>query len=626
MERGKVNKTRAELKGMREGGQDKLAAFGNWMPKLVAEVRKNKKFKKLPIGPLGSLIKITENTDKALARAVEHELSGLLTAFLCDSSADQRELFAMFGRLRLPFKPVVFTCPFTTERHNVSHACVRSDRFTTLIECLDIEDSNVFNRVVDSAALERILYIPSTQEAQNLLGSPVSVPQNLYFATVANTHQYYPAPNYRAYHRDDKSRGLLKANLAELIIQREDQLKEEEAGVERVERAIKQTSEEKISHGKMIDAEESKLRLINNKICDLNNKLGALRNEDENEAPVDIAALGDDLDLKKEQMEEIDRKLEAVTEELNQAQEQAMAAKNKFNEAGEENRNKRENIEPMNEELSTVETGIKKAKRDKDHYAVKKEEYKKHIVEMEELMAGKKASLDDLESKARMWAVERVPSRKKVDSLAREITKMEESMKKQEETQEPRELVTQKFESLTVIYGKAQGQVKYMEKTVEYLGTMLGKRKSGFKFILSTTGKNINRNFTTQLDARKYIGMLQFDHKSHTLTINVNPDSSSNAAALDINRDIRTLSGGEKSYSSVSLILALWDAMNPPFRVLDEFDVFMDAVNRRVSLTNIINYAKTDRKYQFIFLTPLNTDNIDVGADLKIIKLAKRAS
>ena len=32
---------------------------------------------------------------------------------------------------------------------------------------------------------------------------------------------------------------------------------------------------------------------------------------------------------------------------------------------------------------------------------------------------------------------------------------------------------------------------------------------------------------------------------------------------------------------SVSLILALWNAMTPPFRVLDEFDVFMDALNRR---------------------------------------------
>ena len=61
-------------------------------------------------------------------------------------------------------------------------------------------------------------------------------------------------------------------------------------------------------------------------------------------------------------------------------------------------------------------------------------------------------------------------------------------------------------------------------------------------------------------------------------------------------------------------------------RILDEFDVFMDAVNRRVSLTNIINYARDDRKNQFIFLTPLNTSNIAVGEDIKIIKLSKLQS
>ena len=39
--------------------------------------------------------------------------------------------------------------------------------------------------------------------------------------------------------------------------------------------------------------------------------------------------------------------------------------------------------------------------------------------------------------------------------------------------------------------------------------------------------------------------------------------------------DIKSLSGGEKSYSTICLLLALWDAMDVPFRALDEFDVFM---------------------------------------------------
>ena len=55
---------------------------------------------------------------------------------------------------------------------------------------------------------------------------------------------------------------------------------------------------------------------------------------------------------------------------------------------------------------------------------------------------------------------------------------------------------------------------------------------------------------------------------------------------------MKTLSGGEKSYSTISLVLALWSQIHPPFRILDEFDVFMDSLNRRIALDQIISYAK----------------------------------
>ena len=39
--------------------------------------------------------------------------------------------------------------------------------------------------------------------------------------------------------------------------------------------------------------------------------------------------------------------------------------------------------------------------------------------------------------------------------------------------------------------------------------------------------------------------------------------------------DSRSLSGGERSFSTICFIMSMWDAMEGPFRCLDEFDVFM---------------------------------------------------
>lgn len=39
--------------------------------------------------------------------------------------------------------------------------------------------------------------------------------------------------------------------------------------------------------------------------------------------------------------------------------------------------------------------------------------------------------------------------------------------------------------------------------------------------------------------------------------------------------DMRSLSGGERSFSTVCFVLSLWAITEAPFRCLDEFDVYM---------------------------------------------------
>jgi structural maintenance of chromosomes protein 6 len=78
--------------------------------------------------------------------------------------------------------------------------------------------------------------------------------------------------------------------------------------------------------------------------------------------------------------------------------------------------------------------------------------------------------------------------------------------------------------------------------------------------------------FQNHLSSRDYTGRLQFDHNNEELDIIVNPNKSHERRDT---HDLKSLSGGERSFSTVSFLLALWSIVDCPLLILDEFDVFM---------------------------------------------------
>ena len=50
-------------------------------------------------------------------------------------------------------------------------------------------------------------------------------------------------------------------------------------------------------------------------------------------------------------------------------------------------------------------------------------------------------------------------------------------------------------------------------------------------------------------------------------------------------------SGGERSYTTVAFLLAIGQWTESPFRCMDEFDVFMDPINRRVATETLLQFA-----------------------------------
>ena len=128
------------------------------------------------------------------------------------------------------------------------------------------------------------------------------------------------------------------------------------------------------------------------------------------------------------------------------------------------------------------------------------------------------------------------------------------------------------------------------------------------------TFQEVESVFISALKIRRFRGRIEFNIKKGTLTLKV---ATKDTGPL---RSVESFSGGEKSYGQIAFLFAIWGPMHSRIRGLDEFDVFMDNVNRRIALKLILNKVAENPKRQTIFITPLGVANIE-GLDSKTVNI-----
>ena len=86
------------------------------------------------------------------------------------------------------------------------------------------------------------------------------------------------------------------------------------------------------------------------------------------------------------------------------------------------------------------------------------------------------------------------------------------------------------------------------------------------------------------LRVRGWMGHIEVDHETGKLTIRVRMEGSKTA-----HQDLKTLSGGERSFITICFLLALGKQLLAKFHCLDEFDVFMDSLSQGVSTLSSVH-------------------------------------
>jgi chromosome segregation ATPase len=158
-------------------------------------------------------------------------------------------------------------------------------------------------------------------------------------------------------------------------------------------------------------------------------------------------------------------------------------------------------------------------------------------------------------------------------------------------------------------------QIEKIEQTHDMLCEDLKERETRWKQFQKHIAKITTRKFDEILNLKGSCGDLNFDDKNETLEVVVQKDS------MDANsqqKDVNALSGGERSYANFALLMALGESLENPFRIMDEFDIFMDYCNRKIVIDQLIKMAKEMSHRQFIFITPQDVSNVERGPMLVV--------
>lgn len=120
------------------------------------------------------------------------------------------------------------------------------------------------------------------------------------------------------------------------------------------------------------------------------------------------------------------------------------------------------------------------------------------------------------------------------------------------------------------------------------------------------------------MSLRNYNAEVVIDHKTKTLELKVIPRDAGVSNAVS---NTKSLSGGERSYSTVAFLISLWSCVDHPFYFLDEYDVFSDEHNRHMMTKLLLNEADKKKNKQYGFLTPQDFSNIEASDTITIHKL-----
>ncbi|XP_055379842.1 structural maintenance of chromosomes protein 6 isoform X2 [Condylostylus longicornis] len=613
----KIINSERELSKIQSTSNNKFSVYGPQMSAFVEEIRRNKnKFSELPIGPLGLYISVSEQKWRG---PIELLIGGLLTSFVVNNESDSRLLSILKNKYETIRSPII-TMRFPNHVYDVSSgACIPPQDTILVMNEIKCDNPVVMNCLIDRGKIETILLTENQTLAINLTAYEENVPRNLLKVILLNPFlEYCPAPKYRAYSLTERPPRYLQVNMEEIRknLQIElDKQKGIKAAYEEKLRCLKSKLTEIYRHVKInsdkLAENQRKMNVTVEKIQELESY------EYPEEIQIEffkkeISELQKTISIQEETLVSIEEGIKILLQNKIEKTEEFDNYKATINSDEEQVKELKINIDELKSQLYSIANNA-------NSWQSSLKKLEKEISENDNKLTVERQKLESLIETASLVG-ERIIVTKSEDELKTLIKKNEYSLKQILTTDENLSDVKALIENKQFRYEKFQAFTETIARILEMLKKTRIQR---FKFIMNLKNHmaiRVKFTFIAILDLKNFTGNIDFNHKDQKLELTIVPrDKHIDNAVCNT----KSLSGGERSFSTVALLLSLWSCVDHPFYFLDEYDVFTDQVNREIMTKLLLSEAEKKPHRQYTFLTPQDVSFVKASNTVVIQKLAE---
>ncbi|RPD77418.1 P-loop containing nucleoside triphosphate hydrolase protein [Lentinus tigrinus ALCF2SS1-7] len=623
LERGTLQERVMECEGQMarcaEMERSKFAQFGNNMDRVMHEIRHRQWYGQPPVGPFGLYVKIKE--PEKWGNLLRIVIGGNMSSFALTDGRDRPALAKILEESGNRNCQIIIA---EVDLFDFSEG-EPPQGYLTILRALEVSDPYVLRQLVNSAHVESVLLAHTRAEADQMLmslgtgGTAMAADNYRVVRFPEGGGQSNPIPPLR---NGDNRQQLFRSSNADAERRRWAGQRDEYSS--RLQASILRLQELKgtLSRAqKAVNDLQAKERQLGRECRELRTKISNLQVELNEDLPVNIQALQDALQEAMEEKANIMQQFEALAREKQKVADEGKPLSIENEQIRRQIAEFSERRQAIKDRLSDAVTERMQADHSIQHYRTKAD------AERDKLKAAEEAA-NDVQAEFEAWTkkasdyCERVHNPRKVEVVQRNLEAVQAALKEREKRQGASiEEIAEELQRKKAALDTAKKEIRALNSLNKALKKSVKARLARWHEFRRHIALRCKVYFGYHLSNRGYFGKVLFDHVNGKLELKVQTDDQNLTQANTREKDPRSLSGGEKSFSTICLLLSLWESIGCPIRCLDEFDVFMDAVNRRISMKMMIDTANTSNRKQYVLITPQDMTNINIGNTVRVHRM-----